>query len=436
MNTKEKKTSHSQSDEALVAVPLQERQHWIFPAMIFGGLEFSIPVLLTGAVLAVNFGISKVFWILFISLFVIQWIGNAVTGYMGAKTGIASSVLARSSFGHVQARWIIGLITFFVGLGWWALQTAVTGEAIAAMFGIDYKNNFGMLALITIICGLLFALPSILGYSSMKWTDIVAVPAGLLLVATGIYLVMKNEGWSSITSWQPEQTITFMAGISLVLGMNVSQWVGVQDYTRYAKPKVKDNVIIPLGIIGVGFPLFFVGAIMSVGTGEADIVQIMMNLNFPVWGFLILWLSTWTSQIVNSYSMGLSMANTFNINSGKGRAILTLIGTIIGIGLALGGVLQYFEDFLYVSGIIYGPIAGVMIADFFFIRKQTYKDNPGWNWVATFAMGVGIAIAYWSQYVHEWGIPAVQSLIISMVLYLVAMNIKRKMKPDQFTDGQ
>lgn len=434
MSIKEKKTGQKQSDEALVAVPLQERQHWIFPTMIFGGLEFSIPVLLTGAVLAVNFGMSKVFWILFISLFVIQWIGNAVTGYMGAKTGIASSVLARSSFGHVQARWIIGMITFFVGLGWWALQTAVTGEAIAAMFGIDYKNNFGMLALITTICGLLFALPSILGYSSMKWTDIVAVPAGLLLVATGIYLVMKNEGWSSITSWQPEQTITFMAGISLVLGMNVSQWVGVQDYTRYAKPKVKDNVIIPLGIIGVGFPLFLVGAIMSVGTGEADIVQIMMNLNFPVWGFLILWLSTWTSQIVNSYSMGLSMANTFNINSGKGRAILTLIGTIIGIGLALGGVLQYFEDFLYVSGIIYGPIAGVMIADFFFIRKQTYTDNPGWNWIATISMGIGIAIAYWSQYVHEWGIPAVQSLFISMVLYLVAMNIKRKTRPDQFTE--
>jgi len=174
---------------------------------------------------------------------------------------------------------------------------------------------------------------------------------------------------------------------------------------------------------------------MSVGAGEADIVQIMMNLNFPVWGFLILWLSTWTSQIVNSYSMGLSMANTFNINSGKGRAILTLIGTIIGIGLALGGVLHYFEDFLYVSGIIYGPIAGVMIADFFFIRKQTYIDNPGWNWVATFAMGVGIAFAYWSQYIHEWGIPAVQSLFISMILYLVAMNIKRKMKPDQFTEA-
>ncbi|WP_076757148.1 purine-cytosine permease family protein [Edaphobacillus lindanitolerans] len=422
------------SDEALTPVPMEERQHWIIPAMIFGGLEFSIPVLLTGAVLATHFGITKVFWILFGTLFVIQWFGNAVMGYMGAKTGVSSSVIARSSFGHVQARWIIGLITFFVGLGWWALQTAVTGEAIAAMLGVDYQNNFLMLALITTVCGLIFAIPSVLGYASMKWTDIVAVPAGLLLIVTGIYLVMKNGGWNSVMSWNPTPGITVLAAISLILGMNVSQWVGVQDYTRYAKPKIKDNILIPLGIVGVGFPLFLVGAIMSVGAGEADIVQIMMGLGFPVWGFLILWLSTWTSQIVNSYSMGLSMANMLNINSGKGRALLTLLGIILGLGLALGGVLHFFEDFLYVSGVIYGPIAGVMLADFFFIRKQSYIDNPGWNWVATFAMGIGVILAYWTQYVQEMGIPAVQSLIISAALYWVGMKVKRNIKPDQFTE--
>lgn len=433
MANKEVKAGSLDADKALTPIPLKERQHWLVPAVIFGGLEFSIPVLLTGALLATYFGITKIFWILFITLFVIQWIGNAVTGYMGAKTGMSSSVIARSSFGHVQARWIIGLLTFFVGLGWWALQTAVTGEAIAAMFGIDYKNQWGMLAVITFISGMLFAIPSIFGYASMKWTDIVAVPAGLLLVITGIYLVLKNTGWESLTSWQPEASISVLAAISLVLGMNVSQWVGVQDYTRYAKPKIKDNVLIPLGIIGVGFPLFFIGAIMSVGVGEADIVQIMLGLGFPVWGFLILWLSTWTSQIVNSYSMGLSMANMLNINSGKGRAILTFAGTLAGIAMALAGILKYFEDFLYVSGIIYGPVAGIMIADFFFIRSQTYSDNPGWNWMATIAMVIGAAIAYWTQYVHEWGIPAVQSLFISGVAYYGLMKLKHKIRPDQFT---
>ncbi|MEK3977541.1 cytosine permease [Psychrobacillus sp. FSL K6-2836] len=433
MTNKEKKAKAVSTDEALFPVPLNQRQHWIVPAVIFGGLEFSIPVLLTGALLATYFGITEIFWILFVSLFVVQWIGNAITGYMGAITGISSSVIARSSFGHIQARWIIGFITFFVGLGWWALQTAVTGEAIAAMFGIDYENEWGMLALITTVCGLIFAVPSIFGMSSMKWTDIIAVPAGLLLVVTGIYLVMKDSGWEKVASWQPESSITILAAISLVLGMNVSQWVGVQDYTRYAKPKVKDNLLIPIGIIGVGFPLFFVGAIMAIGVGEADIVQIMLGLGFPMWGFLILWLSTWTSQIVNSYSMGLSMANMMNINSGKGRAILTFIGTILGVGMALGGVLNYFEDFLYVSGIIYGPIAGIMIADFFFIRSQTYKDNPGWNWMATIAMAIGIAVAYYTQYIIEMGIPAVQSLFISAIVYLLLMKVKHKIRPDQFT---
>lgn len=39
------------------------------------------------------------------------------------------------------------------------------------------------------------------------------------------------------------------------------------DYTRYAKPTIKDNTLIPTGIVLVGFPLFMVGAVMSVGVG-------------------------------------------------------------------------------------------------------------------------------------------------------------------------
>lgn len=33
------------NDEALAAVPADMCQHWITPTMIFGGLEFTIPVL-------------------------------------------------------------------------------------------------------------------------------------------------------------------------------------------------------------------------------------------------------------------------------------------------------------------------------------------------------------------------------------------------------
>lgn len=420
-------------DEALAAIPADKRQHWLTPAMIFGGLEFTIPVLMVGATLAGAFGMSEIFWILLVSLFVIQWIGNAVAGYIGAKTGRSSSVIARTSFGAAQARFIVGMTIFIVSLGWWALQTAVAGNAISAMLGIDYENEFLPWAIVTIIVGLLFAIPSIIGYGSMKWTDYIAVPAGLLLIIGGIFYALQNTGWSTIMSWRPEPSMTFLAALSLVIGINVSQWVIASDYTRYAKPKVKDNVLIPLGIIAVGFPLFYVGAIMSVGVGDADIVNVMMNLGFPVWGFLILWFATWTSQLVNNYSMGLAMANIFNVNSNKGRAILTLIGTIIAIVIALAGILDYFMDFLYMTALIYPAIAGVMMADFFFIRKQQWVDNKGWNWMASIALVVGVLVGYLTQYVNTFGIPAVQSLIAAGIVYYAAMKVKAAVKPDHFT---
>src|SRR5690606_3262853 len=158
MSELEKKSAIGK-DEALAAVPLNERQHWMTPAMIFGGLEFTIPVLMVGASLAGGFSLTEILLIVVLSMVVFQWPVNFIQGYMGAKTGRASSVIAKSSFGSLQARFIVGLTIFIVSMGWWALQTAVAGNAISAMFGINYTTEWGAWALITVIAGALFALP-------------------------------------------------------------------------------------------------------------------------------------------------------------------------------------------------------------------------------------------------------------------------------------
>ncbi|GGB48094.1 permease [Virgibacillus dakarensis] len=412
-------------DEAIDPVPAKQRGHWIGPFSVNAGLEFTIPVLTTGAILTANFSMWKTFWILITAL-VITWVGNALNGYMGAKTGRSSTVIARSSFGSMQARIVIGINIMIVCLFWWALQTHVAGDAIAAIFGITKESDPMLWVLIVILAGITFAVPSILGYESMKWTDYIAVPAGLLLVIAGIYLALENNGWSEIVSWNPTPTMTVVGAISLVISVNISQWVSSADYTRYAKPIVKDNMIIPLGVVGIGFPLFLVGGVMAIGGGEADIVAVMLNLNFPLWGFLILYLATWTSQLVNNYSMGLALANMFNINSGKGRAILTLLGTIVGLLLAMTNIMTQFENFLYVIGLTTPPVAAIMMADYFIIRKQTFEDVKGWNWVATVAMVVGFALGYLTQYVYPFGMPLLQSFVVSGIIYFIGMKIKRK----------
>lgn len=423
-------------DSPLSAVPLSERKHWIVPASIFGGLEFAVPVIMVGATLAGSFSIMNVLLILIIGLVVVQWIGNAMQGYLGAKTGRPSSVIARTSFGSIQARFIVGLALVVLNVGWFGINTSVAGNALSATFGINYNENWFLWAIITFLAGILFAIPAVLGYNSMKWTDYIAVPAGILLVSGGVYYALRGEGWEKIFSWNPDPSITFFGGVSLVLGANVAQWLIASDYTRYSKPTFKDQSLIPLGIVIIGMLFFLTGALMSVGVGNPDIVAVMQDLGFPFWGFLILWIALWTSQLVASYSIGLAASNMFNIDTSKGRAILTIVGSLLGVILAIGNILNYFMDFLIVMAVIYPSIAAVMFTDFFLIRKQEWVDNKGWNWVATIAIIAGSLVGYITEYVEKFGIPAIQSLIISAIVYFLGMKIKGYIKPDHFTSNK
>lgn len=423
-------------DDPMNPVPEDQRQHWLAPAMIFGGLEFSVTILMVGSTLVNQFGFKKTIPIVLFTFIFLTWIGNAIGGYIGAKTGLASTIIARQPFGDKQAKFIIALVVGVISLGWWSIQTSITGNAVCAMLKIDYTENKLIWAVITIIVGLTFAIPSIIGYSSMKWTDYVAVPAGMLIVAGMVYLSLKKNGWNAIWNYEPSTagTMTFAAAVTFILGMNVSQWVISADYTRYAKPTVKDNVIIPWGIILIGVPLIVIGAMMAVGEGTYDVVQIMINLGFPGWGFFVLWLAAWTSQLVNNYSMGLSFSNILNIESNRGRAWVTFISTIIAIIVSLLGMMDHFQDMLTMAALIYPGIAGVIFTDFF-MRKGSWEDKQGWNMVATMALVVNLIVGYLTTYVIKIGIPPVQSIIVTCIVYYFGMKIKAKNSPDKFTEG-
>jgi cytosine permease len=417
--------SKENTDSSLEAIPLNERQPWHIPAFIFGGLEFCIPVLLIGGILIGNFSLLEIVGILMVALVFFQWIGNAIQGYIGAKTGLTSSALAALSFGKEQARIIVGIVILALTLGWWAIQTSVAADAFSALVGINKSEDLFLYIISTAGIGLLFAIPSIIGYASIKWVDYVAIPAGLLLVTVALYLSINNMGWEKISTWNPEGSMSFIEAINLVISINVAQWLIAPDYTRFAKPTWRDNILIPLGIIIVGFPLFLVGAVMSMGTGNSDIVQVMQELGFPAWGFVVLWVATWTSQLVSNYTGGLVLCNMFNLNDDKSRKIMTLVFAIVGIILALLGIMDQFVNFLYSIALIVPVIAGVIMAHFFFVDKIEVTTNHSWNWLATISILVGLLVGYITQYEIKVGFPAVQSLLISGALYAFLTNLKK-----------
>ena len=167
---------------------------------------------------------------------------------------------------------------------------------------------------------------------------------------------------------------------------------------------------------------------MSMGTGNSDIVQVMQELGFPAWGFVVLWIATWTSQLVSNYTGGLVLCNMFNLNDNKGRKTMTLLFAIIGIMLALLGIMDQFVNFLYTLALIVPVIAGVIMAHYFFVSKKVFTTEQSWNWLATISILTGLFVGYITQYQFPMGIPAVQSLLVSGALYAAlnySLNSKR-----------
>ncbi len=424
---------HSEEkDVAIDAVPMERRESWISPAVVYAGVEFTLSVVMVGAGLVGSFSVAKVAMIVAVAL-LITWVGDALNAYIGAKTGRASTVIARQSFGTIQARTLIALLVIIMGLGWWGVQTAIMANAISAALGINYTTNWGAWALIVIILGIIFGIPAILGYTSMKWTDYLAVPVGLFIFGLGVYLSITKHGISGIVNWNPTPHMTIALAISTVIGVNVVQWVMISDYSRQMKPGWKNAVLMPSLTMIVGFILMVVGAIMAVGVGTWDIVAVMVALGYPFWAYFMMFVAQWTTQIVNVYTPGLALSNMLNLKTGKARAAATAGIVVIGMVLALAGILNKYMAFLLLLGIVFPPIAGVMMTDFFILRKENWEDIEGWNAMATLALAIGILSGYYMQYKHFFGLPAIQTFVITSIAYYILMKIKASTSPDQFT---
>ncbi|WP_461866339.1 cytosine permease [Thermococcus sp.] len=424
---------HSEEkDVAIDAVPMERRESWVSPAVVYAGVEFTLSVVMVGAGLVGSFSVAKVAMIVAIAL-LITWVGDALNAYIGAKTGRASTVIARQSFGSLQARTLIALMVIIMGLGWWGVQTAIMANAISAALGINYTTSWGAWALIVVVLGIIFGIPAILGYTSMKWTDYLAVPVGLFIFGLGVYLSVTKHGVSGIVNWNPTPHMTMAVAISTVIGVNVVQWVMISDYSRQMRPGWKNAILMPSLTMIVGFILMIVGAIMAVGIGTWDIVAVMVALGYPFWAYFMMFVAQWTTQIVNVYTPGLALSNMLNLRTGRARAMATAGIVVIGMILALAGILNKYMDFLLLLGIVFPPIAGVMMTDFFILRKEEWEDIEGWNAMATLALIIGIISGYYMQYKHFFGLPAIQTFIITSIAYYILMRIKASVSPDQFT---
>ncbi|MGK0420733.1 MAG: cytosine permease [Polaribacter sp.] len=382
----------------------------------FGGIV-SVPALLVGSTLIASLSFNYSIWAGLIGFsFVVLFM--SLLSIAAVEKRKATVSLAASSFGVKGAKLIVGLVIGLSTLGWFGIQSNIAGASFSKIL-VEMNGPEIPVWISSVFWGIIMVLTAVFGFKYLKWLNYVAVPAIVLLLAYGLFIVFQEHNFQEILNFKPSEPMPLLQAIGFTIGFISVGGVISPDYNRFAATK-KDAILGSIfGIIPSALCLLAIGAILAITQGTYDIVEIFSSLGFPFFAMSILILATWTSNVMNVYSSGLAFNDLFNLSTAA-RSKTTLFVGLVGILLAAIGILSHFMSFISLLTITITPIAGVMISDYFI--SKTYQETPeniNWKGVFSWISGVVVMLVMTSQIKNILGI-----IVAAFVYFILKKNIK------------
>jgi cytosine permease len=333
-------------------------------------------------------------------------------------------MLARwSGFGRYGSA-LIGLIITISLVGWFGIQNAVFASGLQTLIGGP------PLWVWSVIAGLGVTAIVVYGFTSMTWTAYITVPLFIALCAWSIGKELTKHSLSAlVSSAAPGVHLSMGAATTLVAGGFIVGAVITPDMTRFNRSigdVVKQTVIgITLGEYCIGL----IGVLLAHAVGSDNVLTIVYSTSGAV-GTIILIAATLKINDWNLYSSSLGFVNLADqvFRRRLGRGVSTLVIGVVGTILSAAGILGHFEGFLETLGVVIPPIAGIMVAEYFVVRRwrpaldASRADGTipasAPSWVPA-TLVVWAAASLIGEYVH-WGIPALNALVVAFAGYAVA----------------
>lgn len=353
-----------------------------------------------------------------------------LNGHGGTKYGVPFPVLARASFGTVGAN-IPALARSLVACGWFGIQCWIGGKAIysilIAMKWINENPETAQIALLGITpwqlaCFGAFWLVHVVivvrGIETLKFFESWAAP---FLIASGLALlvwaVVKVDDLGVLFKTESnfatagEFWRVFFPQLTAMVGFWATLSLNIPDFTRFCRSQ-RDQVVGQVAGLPPTMTLFcFIGIVVTGATvvlfGEAiwEPVDLVSKLGSPtvvvvsMIALVIATLSTNLAANVVSPANGFSNVAPSKISYRMGGLITCVIGVVIMPWRLIENLGDYIETWLIGYSALLGPIAGIMIADYFVLRRTRLDvddlyDERGrygrWNWVALVALVLGV----------------------------------------------
>ena len=308
----------------------------------------------------------------------------ALAGKIGSNHGIPSLISMRPSFG-IRGSYLPATLNIMQLVGWTTFEIMIMARAAEILVGNVMPYYFW-----AAIFGALVALLGIAGPLNVarQWLGKFAVWIAYGTSAIIIISLINSTDVTALIS-SPGQGMSFFSALDLVIAMPVSWMPLVADYNRFAKKSKSAmwGTFIGFAMTNV---LFYFGGVLI---GTSDIVGIIVAIQAMFFGFLMLLLivDEADNAFADVYSAALSTQDIFSKINQKYliigfTALSAILATVVSI--------QDYEVFLLLIGAIFVPLFGVVLTDYYIVRKQKYTEQMLYAWQNKLGIGAPAMVAW------------------------------------------
>ncbi|HEY9784596.1 MAG TPA: NCS1 family nucleobase:cation symporter-1 [Candidatus Obscuribacterales bacterium] len=362
-----------------------------------------------------------------------------LNSHPGTKYGIPFPVFARAAYGTIGSN-MPAIMRAIVACGWFGIQSWIGGQALNTFFGSVIPNWDTLLG------------GPIGGHAPTEWFSFLVFWAvNIYIIYRGMDLVKKVEGlaapfvmvmtllllvWAvttakgfgamldgggkfpTLSAFLP----VFIPSLTAMIGFWATLSLNMPDFTRFGKSQkeqaIGQVVALPTAMTvfaAMGVIITSCAIVIYPQTSANDLwdpVKLIKHFQSPWIVAIAMFTVSVATLAVNIAANVVSPANDFAnafprwITFRTGGLITGIIGILMQPWRLLADPSGYIYSWLlgYSGGL--GSIAGVLIADYWIIRRQQlkladlylakgeYTYSSGWNWRAVAATSVGCLFAW------------------------------------------
>ncbi len=286
----------------------------------------------------------------------------ALVGLIGAWSGKPAMETVGIAFGRPGTVFFAGMNVLQL-VGWSAVMIAGGAAALSQLAGMPSLAGAALI-------GALVALWAAVGPNRLGRLNGVAVGC-LFLLAVGLAFLVFRSG----TPAQEAGTgMAFGAGLELSVAMPVSWLPLMADYTRTGTRPVRLTVVSTIAYFCGSALMYAIGLGAALHAGGTDIVAVLAATGFGVAGLVVVVLATVTTTFLDVFSAGESLHAVCRAVPVKWAALaVTAIGTVAAVCLSMAA----YEQFLYVIGSVFVPMAAIQVTDWFLLGHRTAARAQG-----------------------------------------------------------